>query len=249
MRTLTWAAAGVCVLSVAALVAYRKSCVHTVATDQKSVHIILVGASIGQAWNLSNWPARAKSSGFTAEAVQAWQFDKSEALDEVLMRPARKFRVTRTYLKSLFQPPPPKADIIILKECSSYFPGDLTAYERKMEHWAHQAKAEGARVVLATVVPITESRSAKDKGKQEALLAYNRWVRAYGEQKNIPVLDLESALRIEGETGYLRDEFTSGDGSHLNAAAYAVLDQLLLRTLQAMGKPGVSEAQLHRTTH
>jgi hypothetical protein len=45
------------------------------------------------------------------------------------------------------------------------------------------------------------------------------------------VLDLESAVRIEGGGRYLREDFTSGDGTHLNASAYAVLDRTLLSTL------------------
>src|SRR5262245_58744670 len=97
-------------------------------SESRPVHVALIGASIGQGWRLAEWPARAGVLGFTAEAIAAWQFDKTEAVQEVLMRPARKFRLTRTYLKSWFQPPPPTPDVVILKECSSYFPGELERY-------------------------------------------------------------------------------------------------------------------------
>ncbi len=223
------------VVCIVAMLAYRSNRAISAASPQ-SVHVILVGASIGQTWGLGGWPARAGMPEFTAEAIAAWQFDKSEAVGEVLMRPRRKFRPTLTYMKSLFQAPPPQAQIVILKECSSYFPGDFEAYKRSMSEWAKQVRTHNIQVVLATVVPVTKTRAAQDPGKQEALLAYNQWVRQYAQEQRFPVLDLEAALRSEAPNFYLRDEFTSGDGSHLNAAAYAVLDGTL-RTLLCEMKP------------
>lgn len=196
------------------------------------VHLALVGASIGQDWHLAEWPARVRAPGFSAESFAVWQFDKTAAIDELLLRPKRPFRLTRTYLESLLAPPPPpKADVVILKECSSYFPGDGETQRAAFRAWQERLTASGAQVVLATVVPVTHERAARDDGKQQALTAFNAWVREYAAQKNLPVLDLDAALRA-GEAGSnLRDEFTSGDGSHLNRAAYAVLDRKLLDTL------------------
>jgi hypothetical protein len=195
------------------------------------VHLALVGASIGQDWHLADWPARMHTTGFSAESFAVWQFDKTGAIDELLLRPKRKFRPTRTYLKSLFAPPPPKADVVILKECSSYFPGNGEAQRAALRQWQEQLTASGAQVVLATVVPVTQARAARDSGKQEALTAFNGWVREYAAQRNLPVLDLDAALRTGDAGSNLRDEYTSGDGSHLNGAAYAVLDRTLLGTL------------------
>jgi len=192
-----------------------------------TTHVVLIGASIGQSWHLSEWPARVKASGFTAESIPAWQFDKSAVLEEVLMRPARKFHPTRTYLRSLFQAPPRKPDIVILKECSSYFPGDLPSYQRRIEEWVGQLQAKQIKVVLATVVPVTRSRAAQDAGKQESLLKYNEWVREYASQHGLDVLDLEATLRSNKEGKFLREEFAATDGSHLNSAAYAALDETL----------------------
>ncbi len=206
------------------------------------LHVILIGASIGQAWHLADWPARANALAFTAESLAVWQFDKSEAVDEVLMRPSRKFRPTRTYLRSLFQPPPPKPDIVILKECSSYFPGDLHLYEARVKAWVEELRARNIQVVLATVVPVTRNREASDPGKQESLLSYNRWVRVYAQQQGLTLLDLEAAVRDDGS--YLRDDFTSGDGTHLNASAYAVLDSTLRLTLCQMHTAAGCDAHL-----
>jgi lysophospholipase L1-like esterase len=197
----------------------------------RPVHVILIGASIGQGWQLSEWPRRAGAAGFTAEAIAAWQFDKTEAVQEVLMRPARKFRLTRTYLKSWLQPPPPKPDIVILKECSSYFPGNLDAYRRSIRQWAGEFQQRNVQVILATVVPVSKTRAAANPGKQESLLEYNRWIREYAREQHLALLDLEAAMRQEGETSYLQDRFDVGDGTHLNAAAYEVLDTVLRTTL------------------
>jgi hypothetical protein len=202
-----------------------------ISESAKPVHVVLIGASIGQGWHLADWPARAKVLGFTAESIPVWQFDKTEAVEEVLMRPTRKFRLTRSYVKSLTQPPPRQAAIVILKECSSYFPGDLASYKRSVKKWVNQLQAKKIEVMLATVVPVTNVRAHQSPGKQESLVEYNEWVRQYAQQHGIRLLDLESALRTDEFDRYLRDEFATSDGSHLNAAAYAVLDDLLCKKL------------------
>ena len=214
-----------------ALMIIRHSANISISQAGKTTHVVLIGASIGQSWHLAEWPARVKASGFSAESVPAWQFDKSEVLEEVLMRPARKFHPTRTYLRSLFQAPPRKPNIIILKECSSYFPGDLSIYQRSIEDWVSRLQARQIKVILATVVPVTRSRAAQSPGKQETLLKYNQWIREFAIQHGLKVLDLEAALRVDDSNRYLRNEFAATDGSHLNSAAYGVLDETLRRLL------------------
>ena len=201
---------------------------------KRTTHIILIGASIGQAWNVAEWPHRVGQPGFSAESLANWRFDKTEAVDEVMIRPARKFRMSRTYLRSLLQPPPKKPDIIILKECSSYFPGDLSSYKKDIDQWVQRLKPTGAEVILATVVPVTEQRAQQNPGKQESIREYNDWVRQYSQERGLRVLDLEMALmRADGS---LRSEFAQPDGSHLNATAYGVLDRLLKETLCSRNK-------------
>jgi GDSL-like Lipase/Acylhydrolase family len=230
MRTLKWSALAI-FLAIAVSILIMKNINHPEVRGPIVAHVVLIGASIGQGWHLAEWPARVHADVFTAESIPAWQFDKSEVLDELLMRPARKFHLARSYLKSLFQHPPRKADIVILKECSSYFPGDLSVYERRMQDWVSRVQAHGITVVLATVAPVTHARAEKDPGKQESLLKYNEWVRLYAAQHGLKVLDLEAALRNEEAGRYLRDEFATADGSHLNAAAYALLDDVLQKVV------------------
>lgn len=198
------------------------------------VHVTLIGASIGQAWNLARWPDRANVPEYTADSIAAWQFDKSEAVEEVLLRPKRKFRPTRTYVQSLFQPRPVKPDIVILKECSSYFPGDVGSYRASIRGWVQQLQEHNVQVVLATVVPVTRLRAAAVQGKQETLVAYNHWLREYAQEQRLPLLDLEAALREAADGSYLREDYAASDGSHLNANAYHVLDNTLRTTLCAI---------------
>lgn len=193
-------------------------------------HIVLIGASIGQDWELAQWPKRVGVTSYTAEALQVWKFDKSEAVEEVLMRPKRRFALTRTWLRSLLDPPK-RPRLVILKECSSYFPSDLEANERAVARWVSELQAGGIDVALATVVPVTHARSDRDPGKQQSLSEFNQWIRSYAAQQNLPLIDLDAALRTGEPGSYMRDEYTSGDGSHLNRTAYGVLDRTLLAAL------------------
>jgi hypothetical protein len=228
MRQLLWLA-----LLVIFFMAFAHTFRSTTTTGPKTVHIVLIGASIGQSWRLAEWPARMGSSTFTAESLQAWRFDKSEAIQTALLRPRVKFTPSSSFVRSLFDPPPiPR--VVILKECSSYFPGDLNLYRESLRNWVNQLNARKLRIVLATVVPVTKARADRDHGKQESLTGFNRWVREYAAQHNLPLLDLDVALRAGGEGSFLREEFASEDGSHLLPAAYAVLDRTLLATLSGI---------------
>jgi len=212
--------------------------------SRRPEHIVLVGASIGRAWRLESWAQRVSARTYTAEAVAAWQFDKSDALDEVFMRPKRPFHLTRSYLRSLLAKPPQPADVLILKECSSYFPGPLDRYGSLIDAWVKQARYRGIVPLVATVVPVTRTRSSQDPGKQDSLLEFNRWLRTYASQQGIHLLDLEAALSDGTPQAFLRNEYTSGDGSHLNSAAYHILDGVLQAALNELDAP-VSHLDAH----
>lgn len=193
--------------------------------------VVLIGASIGMEWNLPDLPKRVNDKHYTFEALQAWQYDKSELVEETLMRPARKFRLTPSYLKGFFKPSPQLPDMVILKECSSYFPGDVQRHKELMQQWVQEIRQKDIAVMLTTVVPVTRERSQRDPGKQNGIREFNDWLRAYAQQQGLPLLDLEQALRADDKDRYLRDDLTSGDGSHLNSKAYAILDQLLIKSV------------------
>ena len=198
-----------------------------------NVRVVLIGASIGQEWNLPGLAKRLHLSGYKFEALQEWQYDKSDRLEETLMRPERKFHLTASYFKGFFKESPKPADIVVLKECSSYFPGD-TSFDKKKEmmvNWVREVKAKKIRAIVATVVPVTRKRAAQNPGKLEGLLAYNDWLRGFARKENLPLLDLEAAVRTDDRERYLRDDLTSGDGSHLNRKAYDILDRVMAETV------------------
>ena len=196
----------------------------------KKTRIILIGASVGQDWKLKDFTERTQTTGYVFESVAVWQYDKTEAIEEVLMRPKRKFHPTKTYLKGFFRPSPEPVDIVILNECAAYFPGDLVQYKELMKKWVSMVRGAGKEVMIATVAPVTETRASKQEGKIESILAFNDWIRRYANEQNITLLDLEAALRKDPETRFLKDELTSGDGTHLNRKAYDILDVLLKDT-------------------
>jgi hypothetical protein len=220
-----------------ALAVYRNSRIQS-DRESRRIHVVLVGASIGQSWRLNEWPSRTRSPGFTAESIAVWQFDKTQGIDEILLRPAVRFRLSRSYLKELLRPPRPPG-IVILKECSSYFPGDLATYQDNVRKWVGRLRDHHVKVALATVVPVTRARATQDRGKQEMLLEYNRWIREYASTQSLLLIDLEAALRSQADGSFLREELAAPDGSHLNPNAYAVLDQTLSAGLCAVTPPPV----------
>jgi hypothetical protein len=195
--------------------------------------IILVGASVGKSWKLQEYPQRMNNSSVSFESIAVYQFDKSEAIEEILMRPKRKFRLTRTYLKGFFEPAPQLPQAIIIKECSSYFPEDLPMYKQLVQGWVKRIRAANIEPILATAVPVTRERAGQVQGKIEGIREYNDWVREYAKSEKLLLIDLEAAVRNSDRARYLRDDLTSGDGTHLNAKAYEVLDKLMQATLRS----------------
>lgn len=214
-----------------------------------NLHIVLIGASIGKAWNLPQLPKRVGNDRYTFEALQVWDYDKSEAVDETLMRPARKFHFTRTYLKGFFEPSPRVPDVVILKECSSYFSGaeDLQHKKEMFRQWVAQVRQKNIAVMVTTVAPITRERAAHDgAAKHQAIREFNDWMRAYAAEQRLVLLDLEKALRTDDKERYLRDDLTSGDGSHVNSAAYKILDGAMLAALRELeSTPRMARASAH----
>lgn len=199
-------------------------------------HVVLIGASVGKGWDLAGMPARTGLKGTTLESVVVYDFDKSGAVDDILLRPKRRFRPTRTYLKGFFQPAPLVPDTVILKECAAYFPGDLSAYEAMLQRWVMQMRGKKVRVVVATVVPVTREHAAGRPGRIDSIRQFNDWVRVFASREKLDLLDMEAALVEAGGERFLAREFTSGDGLHLNRTAYDLLDRHLEEVL---GKPVV----------
>jgi lysophospholipase L1-like esterase len=198
----------------------------------KKKHVVLLGASVGHAWDIASLPERLNqgksAQGYTFEFVGDYQFDKTQTLKDLLQRKQNK------------------PDAIILKECAAYYPGDLNRYQELMKGWIKDCKDARVVPVPTTVVPVAKATSMKNIAKDlirpllgkatssarlESLLQYNDWIRAYAKQEGLTVLDLEETLRTSEADRRLRVDLHSGDGLHLNAQAYTLLDRIVIPTL------------------
>jgi hypothetical protein len=223
----------------AIMVAYLTTSNLTAEEEGKSgrTKVLLLGASVGKAWNLKEWAARTHNDRVSLESVAFYEYDKSPALEEILMRPKRKFRLTRTYIKGFFKPAPQLPDVVVLKECAAYFPGDAGQYRTLMTAWVARLREAKIEPILSTVVPVTREHARTHPGKIETIREHNDWIRRYAAQERLPLLDLEAALRTNDAARFLRDDFTSGDGLHLNTKAYEILDRVMLDGLTTASGP------------
>ena len=193
--------------------------------------VVLLGASIGFYWKFEDLPKRMGMEGYTFEYIGEDGFDKSKTLQKILNRPNRP-------------------DAIFLKQCAAYFPGDLNRYQALMRGYVAECLNAGVVPILVTVAPVREpgilklqywktivkkiiypSRPSVETRLRD-LTAYNDWVRKYAAEQKLALLDLEKALRISKPDSRLRADFDAGDGLHLNAKAYAVLDQVAIKALE-----------------
>ena len=197
----------------------------------KKKHVVLLGASVGQAWSIEALPDRvAAAQGYRFEYVGEYAFDKTEALRKILQRKENR------------------PDAILIKECAAYFPGDLRRYQELLKEWVKECRKAKVIPIPTTVVPVisTKNKPMKDRLKDfiktllgrpttatqlEGIFRYNDWVREYTAQEGLTVLDLEVPLRTSQDDRSLRVDLHSGDGLHLNSTAYEILDTIVVPTL------------------
>jgi len=206
----------------------------TVHNSPVKKRIVLIGASIGKAWNIEKLPERIHNPDFILEYVGSGTFDKGPQLADVLRRTELPYAV-------------------IFKECAAYFPGDMGVYEKSMETWVQECRVKGVVPVLTTVVPVTRLHSPKkflidiiklrnpfkfggpfQQKRWKAILEYNDRIRDYAKKQGLPLLDLEAALRYSEKDRHLQSRWAKYDGLHLKLAAYKVLDGVLSSLLNGM---------------
>lgn len=204
------------------------------AEENGTKRILLIGASVGDAWNIAQLPDRTQLAGYTFESVAEYQFDKSQVVEEVV--------------KSSDRP-----DFVILKECAAYFPGDFLKYKQFIQGWVTTLRAQHITPILTTVVPVTTpplfslsylkhlvKKVARNRVPVDErlpyLLEYNDWVRSYAAQEGLALLDLEAALRNNAQERKLREDLAAEDGLHLNEQAYRVLDRLVVDSARQLFK-------------
>jgi lysophospholipase L1-like esterase len=110
-------------------------------------------------------------------------------------------------------------------------PMTLEEIEGNLQSMAELAKLNGIRVVLASVMPVSDYGHAPDGSPlnmtlgrpPEKILRLNAWIKKYAEEHHQVYLDYFSAM--VDEKGFLKADL-SVDGLHPNAAGYAVMAPL-----------------------
>ena len=103
---------------------------------------------------------------------------------------------------------------------------------------AELARLHGIRVVLASLLPVSDYERRKDgqpnpqtvRRPPAQIKALNEWIKNYAAQHNHTYLDYYSAMKDDKEM--LKDEL-SDDGLHANAAGYAVMGPLAEQAISA----------------
>jgi lysophospholipase L1-like esterase len=116
-------------------------------------------------------------------------------------------------------------------------PSTLEAIEDNLASMADLAHANGVRVVLASLLPVSdyEQRDGKPVNQTtrrppEKIRALNDWIKSYAAARGYVYLDYYAAT-VDAR-GFLKDEL-SDDGLHPNAKGYEVMAPLAERAIAA----------------
>jgi len=121
-------------------------------------------------------------------------------------------------------------------------PATLAAIEANLISMAELARANGIRVVFASLLPVSdyELRDGKPiiqtvRRSPEKILMLNNWMKEYAAKNRLIYLDYFAAL-VDAR-GFLKDEL-SNDGLHPNIEGYKVMNPLAEAAIQASLKHG-----------
>ena len=114
-------------------------------------------------------------------------------------------------------------------------PTTLEAIEDNLSSMADLARANGIRVVLASVMPVCDYiRPQTDRRPPEKIVALNQWIKSYAARNNFVYLDYYSAMVDERKM--LKRDLTY-DGLHPNDAGYEVIAPLAEKAIaQALAR-------------
>jgi len=193
---------------------YKPFTTEVTVREQRPKYAILVGASVGKAWNLPSLSERTGTDEFVFGYRGKYGYDKGEVLEQTA-----KAKI--------------KPDIVIIKECAAYFPKELEPIREKLPQWVDLLASHGITPVLATCAPVTEDNDSQNPGRQEAINEFNQFVRAYAEKNNLGLLDLGKTLTDGEASYYLQDSYAQPDGLHLVPKAYKALDAVMAEVVAA----------------
>ena len=109
-------------------------------------------------------------------------------------------------------------------------PSTLAMIEDNIASMAEIAKANGIRVVLASVLPVyTYSWRPEILNPADTIIALNAWMREYARSHGEVYLDLHSAMK--DERNGMREEIST-DGVHVNEAGYRLMAPLTVAAIE-----------------
>jgi len=121
-------------------------------------------------------------------------------------------------------------------------PSTLEAIEGNLTSMAELARANGIRVVLSSVMPVSdyEVRNGQPivqtvRRPPDKIITLNNWIKDYAAKNKLIYLDYFSAM-VDAK-GFLKDEL-SNDGLHPNADGYKVMNPLAAAAIQTSLKHG-----------
>jgi lysophospholipase L1-like esterase len=110
-------------------------------------------------------------------------------------------------------------------------PATLEEIEGNLTSMAELAKANGIKVVLSSVMPVTDAiKPQTERRPPEKIKALNEWIRNYAAKIHAVYLDYYSAM--VDDKGMLKTELTY-DGLHPNDAGYALIEPIAQKAIDA----------------
>lgn len=115
-------------------------------------------------------------------------------------------------------------------------PATLGMIEDNLTSMAELARANGIKVVLASVTPVNDYVDAgMTTGRPpQKIVELNAWIRSYAQRERFVYLDYYDALL---DTRHALKKDLSADGLHPNAAGYAVMAPLAQQAIEQALKP------------
>jgi lysophospholipase L1-like esterase len=199
------------------LARYRDANSHLAAPGKEEKRVVFMGDSITDSWQ------EPRFGGFFPGKPYVDRGISGQTTPQMLIR----FRPDVIALA-------PKAVVILAGTndiAGNTGPMTLEDIEGNLQSMAELAKANGIRVVMASVLPVSDYGHNNDgrplnmtNGRPPAIiLALNVWIKKYAEEHHEVYLDYFSAM--VDDKGFLKNEL-SQDGLHPNAAGYAVMAPL-----------------------
>ena len=116
-------------------------------------------------------------------------------------------------------------------------PMTLEQIEDNLRSMAELGKVHGIRVVLSSVMPVTDAiRPQTARRPPEKIIALNAWIKEYCAGNGLVYLDYYSALL--DDKAMFKKELTL-DGLHPNPAGYAVMEPLAEKAIAEALRPQV----------